>query len=293
MSKIIQYRRKLYAVTLKENQSMTEHVNNVKTLSEQLEALEDPVRERDLVIVLLSSLPDEYNNLITTLETLKEEKLTWTYVRDRLITEYERKKGEHQPSRPKGPEDALLCGESNKKGKFKFPCHYCGETGHFIIDCQKKKDAENRKREPENERKKKENETASFCNGDDMSKLKVYEDFCPEFALHVSDCEEEKRWLLDSACSKHLTGEKGDLVDCKEIDVKREKSEYVRLADKSIVKAVGRGNLNLYLPDVNGRKTPVTFRDALFVPGMERLILIGQLTKRGGEVGKDLVYHIT
>ena len=37
LSKIIQYRRKLYAVTLKENQSMTEHVNNVKTLSEQLE----------------------------------------------------------------------------------------------------------------------------------------------------------------------------------------------------------------------------------------------------------------
>ena len=60
LSKIIQYRRKLYSVKLKEKQTMTEHVNYVKTLSEHLEALEDPVRERDLVIVLLSSLPEEY-----------------------------------------------------------------------------------------------------------------------------------------------------------------------------------------------------------------------------------------
>ena len=42
------------------NNNNNNNVNYVKTLSEQLEALEDPVRERDLVIVLLSSLPEEY-----------------------------------------------------------------------------------------------------------------------------------------------------------------------------------------------------------------------------------------
>jgi len=49
--------------------------------------VEDPVQEKDLVIILISSLPDEYNYLITALETIAEDKLTWDYVRDRLIYE--------------------------------------------------------------------------------------------------------------------------------------------------------------------------------------------------------------
>ena len=56
---------------------MTEHINFVKTIaSDQLEAVEDPVSEKDLVIIIISSLPDEYNYLITALETIAEDKLT-------------------------------------------------------------------------------------------------------------------------------------------------------------------------------------------------------------------------
>ena len=74
---------------------MTTHINHIKTISEHLEALDDPVPEKDLVMILISSWPPEYNNLITTLETLEEEKLEWTYVRDRAIAEYERIKRKH------------------------------------------------------------------------------------------------------------------------------------------------------------------------------------------------------
>ena len=59
---------------------------------------------------------------------------------------------------------------------------------------------------------------------------------------------------------------------------------YVTLADKSVVKAVGQGDLNVYLPDKNGRKTPMKFSNVLYVPGIERLISVGQLTKRGAQV---------
>ena len=91
LSKIILNRRKLYSLRMTENKSMTEHLNELKTLAEHLEALDDPVVEKDLVMILISSLPNEYNNLITTLETLKQEKLTWDYVRDRVLAEFERK----------------------------------------------------------------------------------------------------------------------------------------------------------------------------------------------------------
>ena len=57
---------------------MIDHINRLKTIADHLEALDDAPPERELVMILISSLPDEYNNLITTLETLKEDKLTWT-----------------------------------------------------------------------------------------------------------------------------------------------------------------------------------------------------------------------
>ena len=46
--------------------------------------------EKDLVLILISSLPEDYNYLITALKTIAEEKLTWDYVRDELIREAEK-----------------------------------------------------------------------------------------------------------------------------------------------------------------------------------------------------------
>ena len=164
---------------MEKDNSMVDHVNKLKTIAEHLEALEDPVSEKDLVMILISSLPDEYNNLITTLETLKEDRLTWDYVRDRVITEFERRKGDDEKENIKGPQDALFVGGgSGNKKKFwnknngntkKFPCHYCHETGHFIKDCPKKKESENKSEEKE--------ESASFCNSSKMSKLKFIEKY--------------------------------------------------------------------------------------------------------------------
>ena len=91
LSKKIFYRRKLYSARMKKGQDMTEHINYVKTLSEHLEAIDDAIAEKDLVILLISSLPEEYNFLITALETIAEDNLTWDYVRDRLIHESEKK----------------------------------------------------------------------------------------------------------------------------------------------------------------------------------------------------------
>ena len=82
LSKKIFYRRKLYAAQMEKGQSMTEHVNYIKTLGEHLEAIDDAIAEKDLVILLISSLPDDYNYLITALETIADDNLTWDYVRD-------------------------------------------------------------------------------------------------------------------------------------------------------------------------------------------------------------------
>ena len=59
---------------------MINHINCVKTLSEHSEAVGDAVAEKDLVIILISSLPEYHNYLITALETIAGEKLTWGHI---------------------------------------------------------------------------------------------------------------------------------------------------------------------------------------------------------------------
>ena len=82
LSKKIFYRRKLYNAHMAPKADMTAHIDHIKMISDHLEGCGDPISENDLVMILISSWPSEYNNLVTTLETLTEDKLTWTYVRD-------------------------------------------------------------------------------------------------------------------------------------------------------------------------------------------------------------------
>ena len=90
LSRKIQLRRQLYSMKLEKGCNMVDHINSVKTVAEHLEAIGDPIAEHDLVIILISSLNEEFNFLITALETIAEENLTFEYVRDRLIHEAEK-----------------------------------------------------------------------------------------------------------------------------------------------------------------------------------------------------------
>ena len=123
LSKIIYYRRKLYKMSMGKGVTMESYVNSLKTVSEHLEALNDPVSEKDLVMILISSLPEDYNNLVTALETLQIEQLTWNYVRDRVMSEYLRKKGDDVSSR-KTSQDALYTHQHNNGGGRRNPQHH-------------------------------------------------------------------------------------------------------------------------------------------------------------------------
>ena len=235
LSRKVSLHQKLYSARMG-NGSMIEHVNNIRTIADQLEALDDLIEEKYLVMILLSSLPKEYNNLLTTLETLKEDNLTWDYVRDRVLTESERRTNAVDS---RTPHDALLAGGgkhsgsgdgfppggaggSGGNGHNKVRCHYCNETGHIQRNCEKKRAHVAAK--VEKAKQEQEKATASFCSSK-PDKNKFF-DFCPEFALHVQaepshgvvDNSDDSKWMLDSACSNHMTGNKSNLVNYKDFD---------------------------------------------------------------------------
>ena len=281
LSSIVDLRRKLYDLKLDAAGDMVKHINTMKTTADQLEALEDPQSERDLVYILMSSVPSDYRTLLTTLETLKPDQLSWDYVRDRMITEYRRVKGhnvEDSESRGDQLDDALFVGNRQKEFNKLKKCHYCDEKGHVVKECPiKRADVKRRLEIAE--------ESAAFCNDEslgDNSKSSSIPGFACEFALHSSvNQSEEGAWWLDSACSRHMTYEKSDF-ETLEI---RETSIDVVLADNTVVKAVGSGNIRAILEDANGRQVQMEFKDVLYVPKLKkRLISIPQMTERGAEL---------
>ena len=281
LSRKIQFRRKLYSARLEQG-NMTDHVNELRTIADHLESLDDPVTEKDLVMILISSLPDAYNNLITTLETLKEDKLTWDYVRDRVLTEYERRNTNNENA---VVDDALFVGgDHGGARRSTFFCHYCKESGHIKRNCpqlQAKKKADEHMQSVDVTGREPWQESVSFCR--DVASVTEDDDFVPELALHVEmdtgpSCR--NKWYLDSACSHHMTGDKSVLRNFKEFA--QNKPRYVKLADKSTVRALGQGDMNVYLTDEKNRRVATVFTDVMFVPRLDTsLISIGTLTNRG------------
>ena len=55
---------------------MTQNINHIKNLSQHFEATEGNIVEKDLLVLLISWLPEECNYLITALETIAEDHMT-------------------------------------------------------------------------------------------------------------------------------------------------------------------------------------------------------------------------
>ena len=266
------YRRKLYAAKMEKGNSMINHVNYLKTLSEHLDAVGDPIQEKDLVIILISSLPEEYNHLITALETIAEERLSWDYVRDRVIYEYEKLNCdvEANAKREMKVEDAFLTDKVQNQRKFSkpkgFKCFYCHKKGHFAKDCYKKKaDANKQGQELANKADCIENKNTEYS----------------EIALTVNDnsalCKE---WWIDSGASRHMTPKKNSLVNFK----KFEAPSQVKLADNSILNSYGKGDVYLTVYD-GTEKVNVVLKDVLYVPKIQtKLLSLSSIIEKGAAV---------
>ena len=266
------YRRKLYAAKMEKGNSMINHVNYVKTLSEHLDAVGDPIQEKDLVIILISSLPEEYNHLITALETIAEERLSWDYVRDRVIYEYEKLNCdvEANAKREMKVEDAFLTEKVQSQRKFSKPkgvkCFYCHKKGHFAKDCYKKKaDAKKQCQETANKADCIENKNTEYS----------------EVALTVNDnsalCKE---WWIDSGASRHMTPKKNSLVNFQ----KFEAPSQVKLADNSTLNSYGKGDVYLTVYD-GTEKVNVVLKDVLYVPKIQtKLLSLSSIIEKGAAV---------
>jgi len=128
--------RKLLNVKFDESGTMQSHISKIRELSDQLDSIGNPVKDKELAIILLCSLPERYNPLIISLEARNPNEITFDSVGARLLAEEERQKESDVTA---NANERAFYGERKFDSK-KLPkhCNHCHRDGHVEEYCWNK-----------------------------------------------------------------------------------------------------------------------------------------------------------
>lgn len=128
--------RQLHRVDYTQYENMTKYIEAIFTLVQQLADIGKVIEDEEIAEILLSGLPQEFDTLVSALETASmTNALSSELVRARLIQEeYRKVKTENQPS--SSSSSALFAKNFNKK---KIICSFCLRQGHVKARCFKLK----------------------------------------------------------------------------------------------------------------------------------------------------------
>ena len=257
LANILFLRRRFFTVKMQEGEDILAHINMVKGLADQLNCVEVPVTEGDIVMTLLESLPPSFESLIVALEARPMKELTIDFVSSRLIHEASRRKENENHK-----EDAALLmrhhkgATSNDDKKVDKVCFYCKKPGHFARNCYKKKSDEREK--------------ANHAKFDD-----VEHDYVFMAGLSVS-IHTRQDWLVDSGATQHMTFQRHWFESYEEIEPRK-----VFMGDDTILEAIGRGNIVTSIK-VEGVLRQIKITKVLHVPKIHNnLLSVSKLISEG------------
>ncbi|KAF1318440.1 Gag-pol polyprotein, partial [Globisporangium splendens] len=264
-------RRRFFTTMMEDGDDVLQHINKLKTLAEQLDAVGAPVSEEDLVITLLGSLSESYQFLITALES-RADTLTWELVTARLMHEDMKRKEQHGEGF--ASDQAFMTSDSKRKGrpmKKTGACRHCGKHGHWIAECP------TRNQENSDHRRQQHAHFARDDTGfDDNDYLFMARD-------DVGGHADVSIWLIDSGATQHMTCSKACLKNCRAI-----KPVQVHLADDGTVEAIGCGDVEMMMETPRGPRKGV-LTNVWYIPKLSRnLFAVSRFTKDVGPITFDV-----
>ena len=180
-------RIKFYAASMKKDADLMQHLTHMTSLAEQLREMKEEISSKKFATVVLGSLPESYDNFLSSLNARNADDLDWENVKGLLIEEYMKRKENNE--KEESADNALFAnrGRNFNRGRHqarggsrgarsghsgRFPnfnsikgphsyrderekhkgvtCFKCNQDGHIVKNCPYNNKQYNSRRESSN-----------------------------------------------------------------------------------------------------------------------------------------------
>ncbi|EOY32548.1 Uncharacterized protein TCM_040529 [Theobroma cacao] len=292
---ILNLLREFEVLKMKDEETMKDYSDKVLRVVNQLRLFGENITERRVVNKFLVSLPEKFESKISSLEDSKD--LTTMSVSEliNVLQAQEQRRalrqedhveaalaarrvdkrtssGSHKKSEyeKKDKDKRYEEKKQGKKGQFP-PCSYCKKKNHIERYCwyrpHVKCRACNQKGHVEKVCKNKENrveEKVAIVEQKEDAEETLF------MVIESNDSKKDSIWLIDSACSTHITGKIKNFLD-----LNKAYKSTVEIGDGNLLKIEGRGTIG-----ITTKKGIKTIANVCFAPEVtQNLLSVGQLVK--------------
>jgi len=119
-----------------DNESMETHLSQFDDLLRQVRPSGGKLDDDLIACMLLLTLPDSFNMVITAIETLSSDKITLEFVKSRLLDEEIKRNSKSDCSTGKD-NSSVKAAFGTSTNRFSFKCSFCHKLGYKKQDCWK------------------------------------------------------------------------------------------------------------------------------------------------------------
>lgn len=282
------------SLKMKNNERMTDFIQRIDDMADQLTALGDDISNEDKSIVLTRGVSTSYRTTVIAIQ--EAEKLdNYEHVTNSLINE-ETHQNETKDNNDVTGENAFYSNQRSKfnqgrgqgnRGnyhtqgregattRFEGNCHFCGIYGHKESECRRKQNQRNNMyhrgyyQGNYNNQGNHQNQ-ANRTEQQEEQTLNVQ-----LFTATAMIAKNKDEWLLDSGASHHMTARHDIFTTYEKFDIPTK----IELGNDSAIYAEGKGTIRMNLFN---QATTGILTDVLYVPEVSKnLFSVGKAIERG------------
>jgi len=264
---ILAARRALYRASAEEGSDMAAHIAKLRQMQEELHVMGNKVPDEDFVMILITSLPESWDNYTTSFlgsssnkPQLKSQELVGILIEE----------ARHRKERDGGAVVAMQAKGKSRDTSDK-ECYNCHKKGHLRSECWAKGGAKEGQG-PKGRKGKNRSNQARAKEAEALNNISYMVSNNNEISAYT--------WVLDLATTSHICNIRDAFVNF----YPTPDTEVLGIGSPAISK--GRGTVNLMFTTGTNR-TPCQHQltDALYMPSAPNcLVAVNRIDDSGGEV---------